>query len=227
MKYIVSPEGQARLATSSCYWGMPANGKAGDAMTIEQREALRWNEQPEFLERAQLYPIPDAALDTAMQDMWTEMLNHDAFQWFVENGGMTRENGQRFRDMVLSQGNSKDYAEMYRAFAGRDPGVEPMLKARGLKSSFRATGQTGILIGGRGIAVDAVIADFASFDENFPHLITRFLENFKTDLVPVMRALIWLFGLTTPWRPCSMACNLKPSTSPRKGHWVGPPESIV
>jgi spermidine/putrescine transport system substrate-binding protein len=44
-------------------------------MTIEQREALRWNEQPEFLERAQLYPIPDAALDTAMQDMWTEMLN--------------------------------------------------------------------------------------------------------------------------------------------------------
>ena len=35
--------------------------------------------------------------------------------------------------MVLSQGNSKDYAEMYRAFAGRDPGVEPMLKARGLK----------------------------------------------------------------------------------------------
>lgn len=64
---------------------------------------------------------------------WTEMLNHDAYQWFVENGGMTRENGQRFRDMVLSQGNSKDYAEMYRAFAGRDPGVEPMLKARGLK----------------------------------------------------------------------------------------------
>ncbi len=75
VKYIVSPEGQARLATSSCYWGMPANAKAGDAMTIDQREALRWNEQPEFLERAQLYPIPDAALDTAMQDMWTEMLN--------------------------------------------------------------------------------------------------------------------------------------------------------
>ena len=75
VKYIVSPEGQARLATSSCYWGMPSNAKAGDAMTIEQREALRWNEQPEFLERAQLYPIPDAALDTAMQDMWTEMLN--------------------------------------------------------------------------------------------------------------------------------------------------------
>lgn len=75
VKYIVSPEGQARLATSSCYWGVPANAKTGDGLSIEQRETLRWNEQTEFLKRAQLYPIPDAALDTAMQDMWTEMLN--------------------------------------------------------------------------------------------------------------------------------------------------------
>lgn len=75
VKYIVSPEGQARLATSSCYWGMPANAKTGDALSIEQRQVLRWNEQADFLKRAQLYPIPDAALDTAMQDMWTEMLN--------------------------------------------------------------------------------------------------------------------------------------------------------
>ncbi|MFM2271897.1 MAG: peptidyl-dipeptidase Dcp [Pseudomonadota bacterium] len=65
--------------------------------------------------------------------LWTEMLDHDAYQWFVDNGGMTRANGQRFRDMVLSQGNSRDYGEMYRAFTGRDPGIEPMLKARGLK----------------------------------------------------------------------------------------------
>ncbi|MFM5884027.1 MAG: M3 family metallopeptidase [Novosphingobium sp.] len=64
---------------------------------------------------------------------WTEMLDHDAFQWFTDNGGLTRANGQRFRDMILSQGHSKDYAEMYRAFAGRDPSIEPMLKARGLK----------------------------------------------------------------------------------------------
>ncbi len=75
VKYIVSPEGQARLATASCYWGMPANAKAGDALTAEQKAVLRWDEQPEFLKRAQLYPIPDAATDTAMQDLWTEMLN--------------------------------------------------------------------------------------------------------------------------------------------------------
>ncbi len=75
VKYITSPEGQARLATSSCYWGMPANAKAGEALTAEQKAVLRWDQQPEFLARAQLYPIPDAALDTAMQDLWTEMLN--------------------------------------------------------------------------------------------------------------------------------------------------------
>ncbi|MBS3927441.1 MAG: M3 family metallopeptidase [Sphingomonadales bacterium] len=65
--------------------------------------------------------------------VWTEMLQHDAYQWFVDNGGMTRANGQRFRDMVLSRGSSIDYPDMYRAFAGRDPSIEPMLKARGLK----------------------------------------------------------------------------------------------
>ena len=74
VKYITSPEGQARLATSSCYWGMPANMKAGDALTADQKAILRWDEQQAFLARSQLYPIPDAALDTAMQDMWTEML---------------------------------------------------------------------------------------------------------------------------------------------------------
>ena len=64
---------------------------------------------------------------------WTQMLDHDAFQWFKDNGGMTRANGQRFRDMVLSRGNSRDYAEMYKGFTGRDPSIEPMLRANGLK----------------------------------------------------------------------------------------------
>jgi spermidine/putrescine transport system substrate-binding protein len=75
VKYIVSPEGQARLATSSCYWGMPANARAGDVLDDAQKAVLRWEQQADYLARAQLYPIPDAALDTAMQDLWTEMLN--------------------------------------------------------------------------------------------------------------------------------------------------------
>lgn len=64
---------------------------------------------------------------------WTEMLHHDAFQWFEENGGMTRANGQRLRDMVLSRGNTLDYEQMYLDFRGKAPSIEPLLKARGLK----------------------------------------------------------------------------------------------
>jgi peptidyl-dipeptidase Dcp len=63
---------------------------------------------------------------------WTRMLGQDAFAWFEANGGMTRANGQRLRDMVLSRGNTMDYAEMYRAFAGRDPDINPYLQYYGL-----------------------------------------------------------------------------------------------
>ena len=72
IQYVMSPEGQARLATSACYWGMPANTKA--ALTDEQKTVLRFAEQPEFLKRAQGYPAPSEALDKKMQDMWTEVL---------------------------------------------------------------------------------------------------------------------------------------------------------
>ena len=67
--------------------------------------------------------------------LWSEVLDDDAFQWFVENGGMTRQNGQRFRDMILSRGGTSDAAAMYRAFRGRDPSVEPLLEQRGLKAT--------------------------------------------------------------------------------------------
>jgi len=76
VKYIVSPEGQARLATSSCYWGMPANKAAGEHLTGAQKDVLRWDNQAEYLERAQLYPAPDAELDGQMQNVWLEMLQH-------------------------------------------------------------------------------------------------------------------------------------------------------
>ena len=63
---------------------------------------------------------------------WTEMLDHDAFAWFQAHGGLTRANGQRFRDMVLSRGNTIDYGTMFRNFAGHDPDIAPMLTFRGL-----------------------------------------------------------------------------------------------
>jgi spermidine/putrescine transport system substrate-binding protein len=74
VKYIVSPEGQARLATSSCFWGMPANAKAGDHLTDAQKAVLRWDDQAGYLARTQLYPAPDGDLDAAMQDLWLETL---------------------------------------------------------------------------------------------------------------------------------------------------------
>jgi len=65
--------------------------------------------------------------------LWTEMLDDDAFAWFNEHGGLIRENGQRFRDMILSRGNTQDLATIFRNFRGRDPKIEPMLENRGLK----------------------------------------------------------------------------------------------
>lgn len=65
--------------------------------------------------------------------LWTEMLDHDAFQWFTEHGGLSRANGQRFRDMILSRGNTEDLEKMYRDWRGSDPKIDPMLRARGLK----------------------------------------------------------------------------------------------
>jgi len=64
---------------------------------------------------------------------WSEMLDDDAFQWFLDHGGMTRANGDRFRQMVLSRGNTEDLQKMYDTWLGGEPSIEPMLRDRGLK----------------------------------------------------------------------------------------------
>ncbi|KLW39891.1 peptidyl-dipeptidase dcp [Enterobacter sp. MGH119] len=66
--------------------------------------------------------------------LWTQMLADDGYQWFVEQGGLTRENGQAFREAILSRGNSTDLAELYRNWRGHDPKIEPMLENRGLSA---------------------------------------------------------------------------------------------
>lgn len=65
--------------------------------------------------------------------LWAEMLDHDTYDWFVKHGGMTRENGQRYRDLILSKGHTMDYGDMFRAFYGKDPEIGPMLEQVGLK----------------------------------------------------------------------------------------------
>ena len=65
--------------------------------------------------------------------LWTQMLDNDAFQWFEDHGGLTRANGDRFRQMVLSRGNTEDLGKMYAAWRGGPPSIEPMLKFKGLE----------------------------------------------------------------------------------------------
>jgi peptidyl-dipeptidase Dcp len=64
--------------------------------------------------------------------LWSEMLDDAAYQWFENHGGMTRANGDRFRQMILSRGNTEELGKLYAAWLGAEPSVEPMLKDRGL-----------------------------------------------------------------------------------------------
>lgn len=66
--------------------------------------------------------------------IWSEVLDADTVDWFREQGGLKRENGDRFRAMLLSRGGSEDAMDMYRKFRGRGPRVAPLLKRRGLDS---------------------------------------------------------------------------------------------
>ena len=60
------------------------------------------------------------------------MLDDAAYQWFEDHGGLTRANGDRLRQMVLSRGNTEELGKMYAAWLGAEPTIEPMLKDRGL-----------------------------------------------------------------------------------------------
>ena len=63
---------------------------------------------------------------------WGEILDDDAYEWFTENGGLTRANGQRFRDKMLGPGFTADPMALYRDFRGRDPSVKALERQRGL-----------------------------------------------------------------------------------------------
>lgn len=67
--------------------------------------------------------------------IWAEVLDADTVEWFKENGGMNRENGDLFRKAVLSRGGSREAMALFRDFRGRDPDTQPLLERRGLASS--------------------------------------------------------------------------------------------
>ncbi len=64
--------------------------------------------------------------------IWSEVLDADTVEWFKQHGGLKRENGDRFREMLLSRGGSADALGLFKKFVGRDPYIEPLLKRRGL-----------------------------------------------------------------------------------------------
>ena len=64
--------------------------------------------------------------------IWSEVLDADTVEWFRQNGGLLRANGERFRELLLSQGGSVDAMTLYREFAGREPDMVHMLRRRGL-----------------------------------------------------------------------------------------------
>ncbi len=70
--YLLTPHGQARLATSSCYWAMPANKNA--TLTGAQKKILRWDEQPDFLSRSYASTVNDEIINEAMLDVWNEFI---------------------------------------------------------------------------------------------------------------------------------------------------------
>ena len=64
--------------------------------------------------------------------IWSEVLDADTVEWFKENGGLTRKNGDHFRNSLMSRGGSVDSMQMFRNFRGRDAQIEPLLRRRGL-----------------------------------------------------------------------------------------------
>jgi len=67
--------------------------------------------------------------------LWSEVLDADTVEWIKQHGGLKREDGDRFRAMLLSRGGSADALELFKNFVGRDPYIEPLLKRRGLEQA--------------------------------------------------------------------------------------------
>jgi peptidyl-dipeptidase Dcp len=64
--------------------------------------------------------------------IWSEVLDAESVNWFKANGGLTRENGRKFAEALVSRGGSRDSMTMVREFLGHEPSVEPLMKRRGL-----------------------------------------------------------------------------------------------
>lgn len=120
-------------------------------LTVEQAQALSADDVAEFEAKAireyglDFAPVPTRYRSTYFSHIfdggysagyygyiWSEILDADTVEWFKSNGGLTPENGKRFRDSLLSRGGSKDAMQLFRDFRGQDAQIEPLLRRRGL-----------------------------------------------------------------------------------------------
>jgi peptidyl-dipeptidase Dcp len=116
---------------------LPPGSPAPDVDAFEQEALKRYNvlvpEIPPRYRSTYFSHIWDGGYSAGYYAYtWSEVLDDDAYAWFVENGGLTRENGLRYRNMILSRGGTEDAATLYRNFRGRDPNVQALLESRGL-----------------------------------------------------------------------------------------------
>jgi len=75
--------------------------------------------------------------------LWSEVLDADSVEWIKQHGGLKRENGDRFRQTLLSRGGSADSLALFKSFVGRDPYIEPLLERRGLAKTPAVDSKTG------------------------------------------------------------------------------------
>ncbi len=116
---------------------LPAGAPQQDVKALEAETLRRFNltvaEIPPRYRTTYFSHIWDGGYAAAYYAyLWSEVLAHDTYAWFQERGGFSRANGQLYRDLILSRGETEEADVLYRNFRGRDPSVEALLRQRGL-----------------------------------------------------------------------------------------------
>ena len=120
-------------------WGMLAPGvkitdvDAFERKALDERGLYLSQVPPRYRSTYFLHVFGGGYASGYYSYLWTQVLESNIFDWFVEHGGMTAENGQRLRDLVLSRGNSQPVKDLFAAFTGRlAPDMKSLIRARGL-----------------------------------------------------------------------------------------------
>lgn len=120
-------------------WGMlPAGQTVSDVDAFEREVLARAGLDfalvpPRYRSAYYLHVFAGGYASGYYSYLWTEVLDHNIFEWFAAHGGLTRENGQRFREMVLSRGNTAPVGTFFTNFTGlTEPDMSSLLRFRGL-----------------------------------------------------------------------------------------------